>query len=126
MTIYKWPAVKVWLIIADSRFDREQILDNHFDGPVIYVKEFMDSFVDAIAEGERLAKWREPYLTPGLLAITEVQVIEGKQATTETLCEILWERYRQDKVTVLTANFLPDFLEKTFGLPEIYSRESAE
>lgn len=118
MTIYRWPLVKVWLIIADSRIEREQVLDEHFDGQIICVKALIDSLLDSIKRGEPLSEWRETYISPSLLALTEVQLAQGKQATAEELCEILWARYRNNNSSVLTADFLPDFLERTFGLPD--------
>lgn len=118
MTIYRWTSAKVWLIIADSRLEREQVLDEHFDGQIICVKALIDSLLDSISRGEPLSQWRESFVSSPLLALTEAQLAEGKQATSEELCEILWARYRQSKSSVLTADFLPDFLERTFGPPD--------
>lgn len=118
MTIYRWPSAKVWLIIADSRLEREQVLDEHFDGQIICVKALIDSLLDSIRRGEPLSQWRESFVSAPLLALTEVQLAQGKQATAGELCEILWERYRQNKTSVLTADFLPDLLERTFGPPD--------
>lgn len=91
------------------------MLDKHFDGQIICVKALIDSLLDSIRRGEPLSEWRETYISPSLLALTEVQLVQCKQATAEELCEILWARYRKNKASVLTADFLPDFLERTFG-----------
>lgn len=118
MTIYRWASAKVWLIIADSRLEREQVLDKHFDGQIICVKALIDSLLDSMRRGEPLSKWRESFVSAPLLALTEAQLAIGKEATVEELCEILWERYGKNKASVLTADSLPDFLEATFGPPD--------
>lgn len=118
MTVYRWTSAKVWLIIGGSRLEREQVLDEHFDGQIICVKALIDSLLDSIRRGEPLSQWRESFVSSPLLALTEAQLAEGKQATAEELCEILWARYRKNKASVLTADFLPDFLESTFGPPD--------
>lgn len=119
MTIYHWPAAKVWLIIADSRLEREQVLDKHFNGRVICVKALIDSMLDSIRRGEPLSQWRESFVSAPLLALTEAQLAEGKQATSEELCEILWARYQKNRTSVLSAEYIPDFLESTFGPPDL-------
>lgn len=41
MTVYRWPAAKVWLITGGSRMEREQVLDERFEGHIICVKVLM-------------------------------------------------------------------------------------
>lgn len=99
--------------------EREQVLDERFEGHIICVKVLIDSLLDSIRLGEPLSQWRETYVSAALLALTEVQLAKGRQATAEEMCEILWARHRKSKAGVLTADFLPDFLESTFGPPDL-------
>lgn len=78
MTVYCWPAAKVWLITGGSRMEREQVLDERFEGHIICVKVLIDSLLDSIRLGEPLSQWRETYVSAALLALTEVQLAKGK------------------------------------------------
>ncbi len=117
MTVYHWPPAKVWLISGGSRFEREQLLNEQFPGQTVYVGAFIESMLEAITQGQRLPQWRERYIFPSLLAFTEAHLINGKEATAEELCQVLWERYHQGTSTVLTAEGVPGCLGRLFGVP---------
>ncbi|MCL2528781.1 MAG: chromosomal replication initiator protein DnaA [Coriobacteriia bacterium] len=80
-----------------------------FDKRVVYspINDFISDYVNAIAEDRNLTSFKLKYHTCDVLLIDDVQVLEGKEGTTDALFEIFNMFYEKKKQIVLSADRSP-------------------
>lgn len=82
------------------------------------IPAFTGNMLDAITQGVAMRDFRQQYVQAEVLAFTEIQLLDGKPATIEEFGEILWERYKLGKSSVLAGEYAPRAIIKIFGEPE--------
>ena len=76
---------------------------------VVYspINDFISDYVNAIAEDRNLTSFKFKYHTCDVLLIDDVQILEGKEGTTDALFEIFNMFYENKKQIVLSADRSP-------------------